>query len=102
MLRDMRELAAELKGFERSDSFKVYGFSLGGPHHGWLDRAKELQRLHENRGLLILGDIASDNPVLPNEITELGISNVYCASTTHCSRERIASIEKRLARMRCR
>lgn len=102
MLRDMRSLAGELKGFERSHSFKVYGFGAGGPHAGWLDRAKSLQRLHHERGPFTLGDIASDDAVLPGDIIGLGIAKVSCTSTTHCDHEHIADIEKRLARMRCR
>lgn len=102
MLGDMRALAVELNGFQSSQSFKIYGFGLGGPHHGWLDRAKELQRRHENRGPFISSEVAGDDIVLPGEITGLGISKASCASTTHCDLLHIADIERRLARMQCR
>jgi len=98
----MRTLAKELQGFERSQTFKTYGFGQGGPHSGWLDRAKKLQSLHNQKGPSFFADIATGDVAYPEDIPDLGLSKVSCTSGTLCDQEHIADIERRLANMRCR
>lgn len=100
MLRDIRTLAKELKGFEHSPSFKTYGFGAGGPHSGWLDRAKKLQNKY--KGPFILGGFAGDYVILPGDIVGLGLSKISCVATDSCDYELIADIETRMKKARCR
>ena len=102
MLRDMRALAQELKGFDRSHSFKTYGFGAGGPHSNWLDQAKALQGRYTEKGPALFGEIASDDVALPGDIIQLGLSKVSCVAMAHCDQELMAGIENRLKKMRCR
>ena len=100
MLGDIRALTKELQGFEHSHSFKTCGFGAGGPHSGWLDRAKALQNKYN--GPFILGGFAGDDVILPGDIVGLGISKVSCVAIGLCEHELIADIETRLKNARCR
>jgi hypothetical protein len=102
MLAEMRALAKELQGCQRSPAFKAYGFGQGGPYSGWLDRAKKLQSIHDKKGPSFFGDVGPGDVAYPEDIPDLGLSKVSCATGTQCDQEHIADIERRLANMRCR
>lgn len=56
--RDPRILALlrELDGFRETSSFKTYGFSPGGPYHGWLQR---VQAIRNEDGLSLRDSVAA-------------------------------------------
>lgn len=102
MLKEMRSLAAEARGFERNPSFREYGLGAGGPYADWFERVKELALRHNKKGLAYFKDIANGDVAYPEDVMDLGFLRLSCAKLSTCNRDRIADLERSIERMRCR
>jgi hypothetical protein len=98
---EMRKLVGELREFEDTPGFALYGFGGRGPYHKWLERAKSLQE--RTQGMDFISSLASDDVAVPGDIIGWGFEKMICASRKgNCDHDFIEFVEGQLRGTKCK